>query len=235
MYEDASKLLNYPEVPMKRFFEELILPEDTVLEIGSGPGVVSLYLASMCQQLIAVEDDQYACDHLQKRAAEKGIRNIDIFHGIWPNAGIKPADVTITLYVFKVFNTVEKVRALLDSTKRAGLFMITQPGIKGGFPVPLSERIGLDLHNFSPYDDGSHTATLLEKEGAKVRLETVKHEFGQPVQNLDEAATFMMRQLKLDKDYFPKVREVAEELVEMRGGRIYVPYERSNSVIVFEK
>lgn len=71
-YEEATSLLNYPEIPLKGFFQDIVRPNDTLLEIGSGPGVVSLYLAPLCKHLVAIDSDKVACDYLRNKAEEKG-------------------------------------------------------------------------------------------------------------------------------------------------------------------
>lgn len=235
IYEDAANFLKYPEVPLKEYFQKIIRPEDTVIEIGSGAGVVSTYLAPMCKKLIAVEEDEIGCAHLKSRAKEKGLTNIEIVNGTWPLKERKAADVSITLYVYKVFRSMELVKELLDCTKREGIIMITQPGTKGGFVTPLRELLGLGEQKYSCYNDGCRTAALLVASGATVHCETVHHEFGQPVNSLDEAAKFMVRHLKLADDYLPKVREVADQVTEVRDNRLYVPYDRYNCLIMFKK
>lgn len=235
LYEEAAKFLNYPEVPLQKFFKELIRPDDTVMEIGSGPGIVSLYLAPLCKRLIAIDDCKTGCDHLQMTAAERGISNIEVKNMEWPGEGLEPADVTVSLYVYKVFKTMDRVQELLRQTRRAGIMMIAQPGLKGGFPWDLYEKLGIDPDSLNCYNDGCRTAALLEAAGAKVRCERIHHDFGQPVNNLDEAAHFLSRQLKVSGEYFPALREAVEELVETREGRLYIPHKRTNCVVVFEK
>lgn len=234
-YEDATSLLNYPEVPLKRFFDKMIRPDDKVLEIGCGPGVVSLYLAPLCKNLVAVDDDKDACDYLRKTAAEKGVNNIEIQNIQWPDERIEPADVTITLYAYKIFNTLDRVKELLRVTSRTGMYMITQPGIKGGYPVSLFEELGIDLEQQNCYNDGCRTAALLEAAGAKVSCEKVYHDFGQPVVDMDEAARFLMKQLKGKEEEFSKYRAAVEKVIEVREGRLYVPYKRTNCVVIYEK
>lgn len=234
-YENAANFLHYPEVPLKEYFEKMIRPEDTVLEIGSGPGVVSTYLAKLCQKLIAIEEDDIACEHIKERAKEQGLTNIEVVNGTWPNIERKAADVSVTLYVYKAFQTFDLVKELLACTHREGMIMITQPGTKGGFMDPLRKRLGLEVPKPSCYNDGCRTAALLEAAGATVHCETIHHEFGQPVDTLDEAAQFMVRHLKLDEDDYPKVREVAVELTEKRKSRWYVPIYRNNCLVMFKK
>lgn len=235
LYWEAAELLRYPEVPLGELFQEVVRPDDTVLEIGCGPGVVSLYLAPLCKRLIAVDDCKEGCEYLRRTVKERGISNIDVKNVEWPDESLEPADVTVALYVYKLFRNMERVRELLRLTHRAGIIMIAQPGVKGGYPADLYKELGIDPDEQNCYHDGCRTAALLEAAGAKVRCERVRHDFGQPVDNLEEAAKFLQRQLKVSEELFPKLMEAAEELAEIRGGRLYVPLKRTNCLIVFEK
>ena len=67
MYEDACHFLKYPEIPLGRFFKEVIRSDDTVMDIGCGPGVVSLYLASLAKSVTAVDPDEVAIEFLEKK------------------------------------------------------------------------------------------------------------------------------------------------------------------------
>lgn len=235
-YEDAVSFLNYPEDPLKKYFDSVIRPEDTVLEIGSGIGIVSLYLAPMCKRLMAVENDERGCEYLEKRAAEKELKNIEIFHGIWPDKRLAMADVSVALYICNLFTTKESIEELLASTRRAGMIMISKSGEKGGFPAPLKDHLGIPRKKpTANKDEGEIAAELLEAEGVKVTHTVIEHDFGQPVAIYDEATRFMLKHLQLDETYFSKVREVVEELTEIRKGRIYVPYVRKNDLVLFEK
>lgn len=234
MYQDACDFLHYPEIPLQKYFAEIIRPDDTVMDIGSGPGAAAIYLSSFCKEVIAVEQDEDACNHLQRRIKAKGIKNIKIINGSWPEVQLKACDVTIMLYVAqKSLLPREKIRALIQSTRRIGISLSTQSGGLD-FRDVLLRRLGLEPK--APRClNACRTFALLEVEGAKVRCERIEHEFGQPVENLDDAAFFLMNQLHLDNEYLPDVRKAAEEYVEIRRGQLYIPKKLVNCLLIFEK
>ncbi len=233
MYQDACDFVHYPEIPLQKHFAAIIRPDDTVMDIGSGSGATAIYLSSFCKKVIAVEQDELACNHLQKQIDAKGIKNIEIINKDWPDVQLKACDVTIMLYVAqKSLLPREKIRALIQSTRRIGIFLSTHSGGLD-FRDALLRRLGL-VPKAPRCLNACRTFAMLEVEGAKVRCERIEHEFGQPVENLDDAAFFLSNQLHLGNEYLPEVRKAAEEYVETRRGKLYIPKKLVNCLLTFE-
>lgn len=91
-------LLNYKNLfkkygikPLKRFGQNFLIdktvlkktidaaalsPEDTVLEIGSGMGILTIELAKRVKQVITVEKDRKMCEILQEILDARNVRNV---------------------------------------------------------------------------------------------------------------------------------------------------------------
>ncbi len=65
------KILNYANVSQK----------DTILEIGSGIGTLTIPLAGMAGKVVAVEQDKKVADILKKRLTDLNISNVEVIIG----------------------------------------------------------------------------------------------------------------------------------------------------------
>ncbi len=232
MYVDACEMLNYPDIPLGPYFKNIITANDTVMDIGCGTGVVSLYLASLCQTVTAVDPDEEAIAYMKQTTAERGMTNLDIVHSKWPDPSLAPCDVTVIAYVFHALNDLEKIKELLRITKRTGI--ILEPITKMGFYEPLYRHLGIEMKKPDNNSNSSKTIEMLQSLGGSVKVEEIAHDFGQPVASLDEAAAFLWGKLHIGEEYYEKVREVVEDYTEIRQGRLYVPNHRVNRLITFQ-
>jgi SAM-dependent methyltransferase len=232
MYVDACETLNYPDIPLGPYFKKVIHAEDTVMDIGCGPGVVSLYLASLCQSVTAVDPDEDAISYLKQIAAKRGIANLNIVRSKWPEPSLAPCDVTVIAYVFHALNDLEKIKELLRITKRTGI--ILEPVTKLGFHEPLYHHLGIKMKKPNHNSNSSKTIEMLQSLGVSVAVEEIAHDFGQPVDTYDEAAAFLWGKLHIGEEHYEKVRDCIEDYTESRQGRLYVPNHRINRLITFQ-
>lgn len=65
-----------------RMLQAIALSEDdTALEIGTGSGYVTACLAGLCKRVVSVEYHEDLHHDASARLQEKGIRNVELFHG----------------------------------------------------------------------------------------------------------------------------------------------------------
>lgn len=57
--------------------------DSTILEIGPGPGIMTLVFLEKCKKLMAVEPEKAMLQVLEKRAAKAGFKNLETYHGFW--------------------------------------------------------------------------------------------------------------------------------------------------------
>lgn len=234
MYRKACVELNYPEEPFSRYIKEFIKPEDVVLDIGSGIGIPAVYISRLCKKVIAVEQNKPALDYFDKEIKRGNIKNIQTVHGKWPDVDVDTCDAAVAFYAGGITRDIGSLILLINSVRRGGI--ITSYGTQqdGGFYKSLADRLGVKSREHS-CDNGCYLKGRLEMLDCRVKCEQINHDFGQPVNDIDEAARFLSWQLQLDEGYIDGIKEIAMDYITFRNGKMYIPNQRSTCVIIFEK
>ena len=105
---------------------------------------------------------------------------------------------------------------------------------QGEFYKSLAGRLGVKSGSYG-CSNGCYIKGSLEMYGCKVRCEQKIHEFGQPVNDVDEAAKFICWQLRLEDSYLDSIKRVVKDYMIYRNGQMYIPKSRSSCVITCEK
>lgn len=234
MYKRACDELNYPENPFSKYIKEFIKPEDVVVDIGCGIGVPAMYISKLCTKVIAIDQDKTALDYFNKEITKHDIKNIQTLYGVWPDVKIQPCDVAIAFYAGGISKDRASLVSLLNSVKRGGIITSNGTLVDGGFYKDLADKLGVKPRNHS-CNNGCYLRGSLEMQGCKVKCEQITHDFGQPVNNAEEAVKFFSWQLQLDGSYLDKINKIAMNYIIDRNGKLYIPNLRSSCVITFEK
>lgn len=234
LYNRACVMLNYPEIPFGKFLKEVIKEKDIVADIGCGFGIVSFYIASLCKKVIAIDQDTYALKELEAGMVKRGINNIEILCGIWPDINIEPCDVTVGFYHNKFAHTEEKIDKLLSITKKAGIISCQGPVSRDSFHDDLRNKLGIEANEYY-CDNGCYVKGRLEQAGCKVTCENIIHDFGQPVNSFEEATRFLWSQLKVDDEYIVEISKYVQDYIIEKESQMYIPVIRNNCVLIFEK
>ena len=85
--------------PLVARLKELVRPEDTVIDVGSGPGRLALPLALYCSHVTAVEPSPSMASLLTEQARDHGIRNVTLVEATWEDAAVEAGDVVLCAHV----------------------------------------------------------------------------------------------------------------------------------------
>ena len=72
-------------------------PDDVVLDIGAGKGILTFELVKHCNQVIAIEQDPELCRYLQLRFCDK--KNVSVHH-------VDFMDYLLPHFIYKVFSNI---------------------------------------------------------------------------------------------------------------------------------
>jgi SAM-dependent methyltransferase len=134
-----------------------VRPEDTVLDIGAGAGRYALPIAPYVRRVVAIDPSAAMCEALSLGAAERGLSNVEVLRGRWPDdAGlVGPADVTICAHAMYWSAEIGPfLRAMDERTRREALLTLRVYSVEawlGDLPQRLRgerrvpEPVALDL------------------------------------------------------------------------------------------
>ncbi|MDO4795673.1 MAG: class I SAM-dependent methyltransferase [Brachymonas sp.] len=90
----------------------------TVLDIGSGPGVLSLPLSRIVKKVVAIEPSLEMVKHFKLHIEKENIKNIEIINEKWEEAACLPQfDAVIASYSLSMKNISEVISKMNSSSK----------------------------------------------------------------------------------------------------------------------
>ena len=76
-----------------------IEPDDVVLDIGTGTGIVAIELASKCAHVVGRDIYDEWLQYAREKAEQRGIENVSFGHGSFREPNVdEPADVVVAIY-----------------------------------------------------------------------------------------------------------------------------------------
>jgi len=98
-------------------------PQYTVLDIGSGPGLMTVPLAKLVKHVTAVDFSQVALAQLRDKAEEDGLGNISCVNKKWEDVelgqDIEQHDIIIASFCFTILDLKAALLKMNEAAKRA--------------------------------------------------------------------------------------------------------------------
>ena len=85
----------------------MLMPGDTVLDVGGGAGRLALPVALRCRHVSVVEPSDSMITQLQESASDAGIDNVSVTQAVWESAVVDTADVALCAHVVYGVSDIE--------------------------------------------------------------------------------------------------------------------------------
>ncbi len=172
-------------------------PSYSVLDVGSGPGTLTIPIASKVRSVTAVDYSQVMLEILTNRYREQGLANVSTVHGSWeddwPTLGLGQYDCTIASRSMGVANLAEAIRKLNNHSKK--LIVITDRIAPSPFDPAAFKAIG---RTFESGPDYIYTINTLYSMGIHPNINILELEQDQFFSSFAEALesyTWMFKDL----------------------------------------
>jgi SAM-dependent methyltransferase len=157
----ASRALDYDERVARRwahpdstraFIRSQVRDGATVLDIGAGTGAWAAFLAPRAASVTAVERSPAMIERLRENLAVRGIANVRIVQGGWPDVAVEPHDYALCAHAAYWYPDLPRfVQRMSEVTRRACFLVLRDPRRDGVMAEAARLVLGhpLDSPNFT--------------------------------------------------------------------------------------
>ncbi len=193
-------------------------PEDTVLDIGCGPGTLALALAKRVKKVIAIDYAQGMLEQLHLHAAQQGIENIETHHMGWDDdwSGLSKVDIVIASRSMEV-RDLEAALLKMSAHARKECYLTYKVG--GSYvDMEILDFIGKSI---IPKPDYWYIPLILYPKGYLPKVDYIETQRGSiGVQSEEEFVTSLRWSLgALDDEQEHKARHYYNKVIAKEGRR----------------
>lgn len=212
-----------------------ITDKDTVMDVGSGTGALTIPLAKKAGKVYAFDMSQVALDTVLERAEKEGITNIEPIQGDWIETDPKTlpsCDVVIASRSLPGGKDIK--RSLKNINDAASRSCHVTWRVRGADPLDreISEIIGIDI-DYSPQH--AILYNVIESMGIHPCVEpfTIVHE--KEYDSLEDAYFQIVRSREVNSENAKKVMDLLDARLTHRDGKLYHSKETTWVLFSWEK
>ena len=109
--------------PLLARLRQVVRPDDTVIDVGCGPGRFALALAPAVHHVTGVDPSPAMLSLLRRQARRDGLDNVTAVAGPWQEVQVDPADVVLCSFVLPLIEDAGVFLAKLDASCRRQAFV----------------------------------------------------------------------------------------------------------------
>jgi SAM-dependent methyltransferase len=210
---------------------ELVGHESDVLEIGPGPGTLTIPLARRVKRVVGVEVSSAQVDRLQENLKQANLSNVEVVNESWERVGDDAINDAFDLVVCSHFLwQVEDIEGLLDGMEKAlrSFCAIIQPCGRDEVVKEVFEEIGNQAYTGQFEPDADYFAYVVLREwGRRVHTAYFSYTFERDLEQqiryvaglvgrfveVNRAVEKRMRDYLLPRSHSGKYREENEAVV----------------------
>jgi|YelNatPaOPRAMG01_1025707.scaffolds.fasta_scaffold21725_4 ubiquinone/menaquinone biosynthesis C-methylase UbiE len=147
-YEHGKKIVEIFER------EELLKPNFKVLDIGAGPGSVSIPFAEVVKKVTAIEPASEMVKYLMENAREKGLKNIEVINKKWEEVNIAKLkskfDIVVCSHAIWLFENIGEFITEMNKVSKKYCCIAEGVGIDESW-CKVYKKLGIPLQRFDRF------------------------------------------------------------------------------------
>ena len=191
-----SESLKHNDRSMQMISKFDIDPECTVLDIGAGPGTLTIPLAKIVKHVTVVEPSSGMLACLRANAADEGLTNITCINRTWedatPGVDLDKYDVVIASYSLAMLD-MKAALSNMNSVARRSVYLFTFAGDRMWDYNELWPRLYGEAYQAGP--DYIYIYNILHGMGIYADVEISDTEYKERFASMDEAVEQWMENL----------------------------------------
>jgi ubiquinone/menaquinone biosynthesis C-methylase UbiE len=195
-------------------------PDWTVMDIGSGPGTLSVPLAKVAKYVTAVEPSTGMLSCLKQNAQDAGVTNINCINKRWedvvPFDDLDKHDILIASYSLAMLD-MKAALSKMNQLAKKYVYLFTFAGGRMWDYDKLWPKLYGEEYFLGP--DFIYIYNILYDMGIRANVEITKAEHKQRFKSLDDAVTRWAENLNVDSAESEKIIRsyLSETLIEDHG------------------
>lgn len=215
----------------------LVDPETSIVDIGCGPGSLSIPLAKTAGTVTAIDPAYAMLDQLKEKASDENLSNIATINKKWEDISVgidvAPHDVVVASYSLAMADIREALSKMNEAAIR-GVCLFWFAGKRGWINETLWPK--LFGEDYIPGPDYIYLLNVLYQIGIHPNLEITKRTHEQRFPSMEEALKNWRENLPdLTPEQDAILKKHIEETLHLENGTFYFRNEIKSAMIWWQK